>query len=106
MSLSDLFAWTQRSVYGDLRTSGGSNEVHRSLQQWYAHKLAQIVLAPMPGTPYDAQSLARAELVDLQSELQSASSHGGDALSAAHLASLKAIVNQTLDARIALPAGA
>jgi uncharacterized protein DUF4953/uncharacterized protein DUF5117 len=103
MSLSDLFAWTQDSVFRDLRTGGGSNEIHRSIQQWYAHKLAQIVLAPMPGTPYDAQSLARAELVDLQSELQSA--HGGDTLAAAHIASLKATVNQALDARIALPAG-
>jgi hypothetical protein len=103
MSLADLFAWTQESVYGDLRTGGRSNEIHRSIQQWYAHKLAQIVLAPMPGTPYDAQSLARAELVDLQSKLQSASASSGDALAAAHIASLKAIVNQTLDARIALP---
>jgi hypothetical protein len=103
MSLADLFAWTQDSVFRDLRTGAGSNEIHRSVQQWYAHKLAQIILAPMPGTPYDAQSLARAELVDLQSELQSA--HGGDALAAAHLASLRATVNQALDARIALPAG-
>jgi hypothetical protein len=103
MSLADLFAWTQDAVFRDLRTGAGSNEIHRSVQQWYAHKLAQIILAPMPGTPFDAQSLARAELVDLQSELQSA--RAGDALTAAHLASLKAIVNQALDARIVLPAG-
>jgi hypothetical protein len=103
MGLADLFAWTQDAVFRDLRTGAGSNEIHRSVQQWYAHKLAQIILAPMPGTPYDAQSLARAELVDLQSELQSA--RGGDALTAAHLASLRAIVNQALDARITLPAG-
>jgi hypothetical protein len=106
MSLSDLFAWTQDAVYRDLRTGGGSNEVHRSVQQWYARKLSQIVLKPAEGTPYDAQSLARAELVNLQSELQpAASGYGGDALYAAHLASLKAIVNQTLDARVALPPG-
>ena len=104
MSLSDLFAWTQEAVYRDLRTGSASNEVHRSVQQWYARKLTQIVLKPDAGTPFDAQSLARAELVNLQSSLQAASGHG-DALTAAHLASLKAIVNQTLDARIMVPAG-
>jgi hypothetical protein len=103
MRLADLFAWTQGAVYRDLRRGGGSNEIHRSVQQWYARKLSQIVLKPADGTPYDAQSLARAELVDLQSELQSA--RGGDAMGAANVASLKAIVNQTLDARIVVPAG-
>ena len=103
MSLSDLFAWTQDAVYRDLRNGGGSNEVHRSVQQWYARKLSQLVLKPADGTPYDAQSLARAELVNLQGTLQSA--RGADTLTAAHIASLKAIVNQTLDARIVVPAG-
>jgi hypothetical protein len=105
MGLADLFSWTQSAVYGDLRNGGRSNEIHRSVQQWYAHKLAQIVLAPMPGTPYDAQSLARAELVDLQSDLRSASGRSIDSLTAAHVAGLQALVNQALDARIVVPAG-
>ena len=102
MSLADLFSWTQDAVFRDLRGGGRSNEIHRSVQQWYAHKLAQILLAPTAGTPYDAQSLARAELVDLQSELRSGG--GGDAMTAAHIASLRALVDQTLDARTVVPA--
>jgi hypothetical protein len=41
--------------------------------------------------------------VNLHSTLQSA--RGADTLTAAHIASLKAIVNQTLDARVVVPAG-
>jgi Met-zincin/Domain of unknown function (DUF5117) len=105
MSLADLFSWTQASVYGDLRSSGAPSEIHRSVQQWYAHLLAGLVLSPAAGTPYDAQSLARAELVDLQSELNAARARGGhDALTAAHLASLQVLVDRTLNAQIALPA--
>ncbi len=106
MSLTDLFNWTQTSLYGDLRdpklrTIG---EVHRALQQWYARKLGQIWLAPEPGTPYDAQSLARASLVALRGSLKTALSRPGlDQLTRAHLESLADVVTQALDARQVIP---
>lgn len=106
MSLTDLFDWTQNSLYGDMRdpklkTIG---QVHRALQQWYARKLAQIWLAPAPATPYDAQSLARANLVALRGDLKLALGRSGlDELTRAHLESLQDVVNRALDARQVIP---
>ncbi|HXW50414.1 MAG TPA: zinc-dependent metalloprotease, partial [Candidatus Acidoferrales bacterium] len=107
MSLTDLFDWTQRSLFGDLhdpklQTIG---EVHRAIQQWYARKLVQIWLAPDPGTPYDGQSMARAELVDLQGTLAGALGRSGlDEVTRAHLASLQDVVTRALTARQMVPA--
>jgi hypothetical protein len=106
MSLTDLFAWTHHAVFGDL-TDGAvasAGEIHRNLQQWYARKLAQLVLSPAKGTPYDAQSLARADLVALQGEIAHARhAYALDALAQAHLASLAAVVGGALSAKTVLP---
>jgi hypothetical protein len=107
MSLSDLFDWTQNSLYGDLRDPklNSIGEVHRATQQWYARKLAQIWLAPAAGTPYDAQSMARAELVDLKGSLATALSRSGlDEMTRAHLESLQDVVTRALGARQVVPA--
>ena len=107
MSLTDLFDWTQSALYGDLGQSKlrSIGEVHRALQQWYARKLAQIWLAPAPRTPYDAQSLARAKLVELRHDVVSVLDRGGlDELTRAHLESLQDVVSRALDARLVVPA--
>jgi uncharacterized protein DUF4953/uncharacterized protein DUF5117/uncharacterized protein DUF5118 len=106
MSLTDLFDWTQAALYGDLARKDLSTmgPVHRTLQQWYARKLVQIWLAPDPGTPYDAQSLARSELVALRDALNSALGRSGlDELTRAHLESLRDVVGRALDARQFVP---
>lgn len=107
MSLTDLFAWTHRAVFGDLLDGNVAHagEIHRTLQQWYTRKLAQIVLTPAPGTPYDAQSLARADLVSLQSEIAHAQHASGlDAMTQANLGSLAQVVHQALSAGIVITA--
>lgn len=107
MNLTDLFSWTQTSIFRDLRGKhiGSAGEIHRDLQQWYTRKLAQIVLAPAAGTPYDAQSLARAELVSLGGDLRAASRVSGlDTLTHAHIAALQSVVDRALSARTVLPA--
>ncbi|HLW37333.1 MAG TPA: zinc-dependent metalloprotease, partial [Candidatus Eremiobacteraceae bacterium] len=106
MSLVDLFDWTQSAVYGDLRDPKLSSigEVHRSLQQWYARMLAHLWLAPAADTPYDAQSLARAQLVALRSDVKTAlSRHGLDEMTRAHLEALQDAVSRPLDARQLIP---
>jgi len=105
MSLADLFAWTQASVFAGFHVPHARpDEIERSLQQWYARQLAEIVLTPKPGTPYDAQSLARAELVALRSDLRAARRMpGGDALAQAHLAALEVVADQALSARTVIP---
>lgn len=106
MSLSDLFTWMQTAVFGDLRGTSTSpiGEIHRNLQQEYARRLAQLVLSPATATPYDAQSLARAELVQLRDSIAAAQKSGRlDTLTRAHLQSLATVVDQTLSARVVLP---
>ena len=105
MSLADLFDWTQASVYGDLRSKGyAPNQIRRNLQQWYARHLIGLWLKPEPGTPYDAQSLARFKLGQLQSDVRYALSRGvSDELVRAHLENLGVIVARALDTRNVVP---
>ena len=108
MSLSDLFAWMQQSAFGDTQAKGLTTigEIHRNLQQTYARMLSQMVLHPAPGTPFDAQSLARAELKSMQSEVATAlKSSKLDAVTRAHLEALSDLATQTLGARQVLDSG-
>jgi len=108
MSLGDLFSWTQASVFGDLRSSGltSISLIHRSEQQSYTALLSGLLLSPAPGTPYDAQALARVELTDIQSHLRSAlASSKLDAMTRAHLEDLQVRVGRTLEAKTVIPAG-
>jgi len=102
MSLVDLFNWTQTAVFGDLRDPklAGIGQVHRSLQQWYARMLARLWIAPAPDTPYDAQSLARAQLSSLRKDIRTALGRRGlDQMTRAHLEALQDAVSRPLDAR-------
>ncbi len=109
MSLSDLFDWTQAALYRDLSSKQlrSIGEVHRALQQYYARLLVQLWLAPKAGTPYDAQSLARAKLVSLRSDVSVALSRPDlDEMTRSHLESLQEVVTRALDARQIVPAPA
>jgi len=78
--------------------------VRRNLQQSYARMLVALWLQPDPGTPYDAQSLARAKLVQLRSDVHAALSRGGlDELQRAHLENLETVVARALDTRNVIP---
>ena len=102
MSLADLFDWMQQSAFGDLNNAHLAvvSELRRNLQQSYARLLAQMVLHPAQGTPYDAQSLARSELKSLQHSVHVAmGSPRLDTMTRAHLDSLDELATQTLAAR-------
>ena len=106
MSLTDLFSWMQASAFGDLsnRSLATIPLVHRDLQQRYASVLTNLMLAPAPGTPFDAQALARAKLTDLQGNLRSAlASTKLDTITRAHLEDLQVRVGRALDARTVIP---
>jgi hypothetical protein len=96
MSLVDLFSWTHRAVFGDLQDGSvaSAGEIHRSLQQWYARQLVDMVRKPDEGTPYDAQSLARADLVQLRAEVAKAKRvRNLDPMTRAHLDALESVAN-------------
>ena len=109
MSIADLFAWSRTGIFGDIANGrvGQSGEVRRNLQMRFAKRLAQMWTAPHAGTPNDAQSLARLQLVRLDGDIHTAlQKRGLDDLTQAHLQALDAVARQALEARatIAPPA--
>ncbi len=108
MSLTNLFDWARGSIFGDL--TGGINSagpIRRNLQVNYAKRLSDMWVNPAPGTPADAQALARIQLQQLrQLAAQGLQSSGLSELTRAHLGALAAIAQQALDAKAnILPAG-
>jgi hypothetical protein len=106
MTLADLFAWTQTAIFHDIASGRpGGSQIHRNLQRRYARMLASMITAPSPGTPLDAQALARIELVDLAAGIhRSLGRKELEFQTRAHLAALASDVERALDARTVIPA--
>ena len=106
MTLSDLFTWAQRSIYGDLAPVQlkTATAVRRNLQRRYASLLATLAVAPPRGTPYDAQALARFELSDLDGRIGSALRGTNDLQARAHLEAMRVDVRRALRAQGIVPA--
>jgi len=102
MMLSDLFEWSQGSIYGDIANGkvAQATQVHRNLQRRYATMLRMMALTPAPGTPYDAQALARYELIALDRDVTKAMGRSGlDLQIRAHLGALHDDASRTLKAQ-------
>ncbi|MGD0475814.1 MAG: hypothetical protein ABSB70_21705 [Candidatus Velthaea sp.] len=106
MTLADLFDWTRASVYGDLRPGAlPQTQLRRNLQRNYTRLLARLTVAPYPGTPYDAQALARYELRRLAAGVHGLQRRSNlDEQTRAHLDALQNDVARALDAKLLLPA--
>jgi hypothetical protein len=95
LTLTDLFDHLQGTVYGDLSTRGLRSIplLQRNLQQRYARTLATVATAPAAGTPYEAQALARSQLMALERSVDAIlRSTSPDASTRAHLVALRARV--------------
>jgi hypothetical protein len=105
MTLSDLFVWTQQSVFGDLAKGKPDRTLLRhNLQRNYTKMLEHIAVAPSDGTPYDAQALALHELVAEQGYLhRDLAVSNLDLETRAHLEALQAEVRRTLDTKDVSP---
>ena len=101
MTTADLFAWTQNSVYGDLANGRmPKSAITRNLQRTYARLLVKLAVAPFPGTPYDAQALARHELIALSAVTRGNLMRSGlDLQTRAHLEALQGDINRGLDTK-------
>ena len=102
MTISDLFAWTQSSIYGDIANGkvAQAGEVRRNLQRRYAVMLRTLAVDPPKGTPYDAQALARHELAALDHDAATAlGTRGLDLLTRAHLEALHEDASRALHAQ-------
>jgi hypothetical protein len=104
MTLADLFTWTQTSVFGGLDAGRPSTQIRRNLQRAYARMLARMITSPVPGTPLDAQALARLELTSVDGLTKRALAKSAlDLQARAHLVALQADVERALDAKFVLP---
>ncbi|MGA3038150.1 MAG: zinc-dependent metalloprotease [Vulcanimicrobiaceae bacterium] len=101
MSMTDLFTWNQNAIFGDLRTGAVAHatSVRRNLQRRYTALLAKLAAVPTKGTPYDAQSLARYELGDLEGRIDVALHKTSDVQTHAHLEAMRADAARALRAR-------
>jgi hypothetical protein len=105
MSVADLFAWTQDSIYGDLANGRTpKTAIRRNLQRTYARLLGKMAANAVPGTPLDAQALARHELVALSGNIRVNLMRSNlDMQTRAHLEALQTEANRALDTRNVVP---
>ena len=104
MTLTDLFDWTRTGLFGDLQNGAVAKAgvVRRNAQMNFARRLALLWIAPKPGTPEDAQALARLQLEYLAANTARTVHRSFDEQTQAHVEALHAIAVQALEARAAL----
>jgi hypothetical protein len=79
--------------------------VRRDLQRLYLNSLIRMIVNPLPDTPEDARTLARATLADLGAQLDRARRSDLDAYTRAHLADSRERITQALHAQMFQNAG-
>lgn len=100
MSLEDLFSSMQSSVYAEVGRRSDVSELRRGLQLRYEATLIRLVDSPDPHAPLDASSLARSELMTLDSGCSAAlRSQSLDMISRAHYETMRAKADQALNPR-------
>jgi len=100
-TLADLFTGVRQAVWSELDSGASSNSFRRNLQREHLRRLIQIVLRPAEGTPEDAITLARADLMELQGKINRALSGGQvDATNRAHLDETRARIQAALEAQV------
>ena len=117
LTLPELFATLTTSIWNEIgypapngRFSLPRNvvSVRRDLQRTYLNNLIRMTLNPLPETPEDARTLARATLADLGAELDRALARRGielDVYTRAHLADSRERITQALHAQMFQNAG-
>jgi hypothetical protein len=101
MTLADLFTWMETSAFGDCQANAPSRStLHHNLQRSYARLLERLAISPPPGTPYDAQALARHELAATRDAVRRCLHRGNpDLQTQAHLEALDDEIGRSLDTR-------
>jgi hypothetical protein len=101
MTLADLFTWTRDGIFGDIADGSiaKAGPVRRTLQTSFANGMANMWVVPAPGTPADAQALARMQLGYLQRNTTATLQRGHlDDVTRAHLEALNSIATEALNA--------
>ena len=110
VAIPELFATLTRAIWSEAAYSatgkaavpGNITSVRRDLQRLYLNSLIRMIVSPLPETPEDARTLARATLADLGGELDRAVARQVqlDPYTRAHLADSKERISQALNAQM------
>ena len=108
--LSDLFGALNGAVFAELDGAAGGgreaiNSFRRNLQRALIDREIQMLVAPAPGTPEDARSLARLHLSRIAGKMEKAVAAGvADDTSRAHLMESQVRIQRSLEAQVAIDA--
>jgi hypothetical protein len=116
VTIPELFTTLTRGIWAEAAypTAGRAavprniTSVRRDLQRLYLNSMIRMIVSPLPETPEDARTLARATLADLSGELDRALLRRGaelDPYTRAHLVDSKERISQALNAQMVQTAG-
>jgi len=99
ISLSEVYATLQGTVWAELRSGAEISLIRRNLQREHLKRLQAVLTRAPASLPPDALSLARLHATELQAQLRSAVAKGGLTVeSRAHLADSLGQLTQALRA--------
>ena len=114
VTIPELFTTLTRAIWAEAYATPGITaprniaSVRRDLQRLYLNSLIQMMVNPLPDTPEDARTLARATLAGLGAELHRALLRRGvelDPYTKAHLVDSRERISQALNAQLIQTAG-
>ncbi len=115
VTIPELFTTLTQAIWAEAAYTAGKattprniTSVRRDLQRIYLNSLIRMVVGPLPETPEDARTLARATLADLGAELDRTLLQRGIALdpyTRAHLVDSRERITQALNAHMIQTAG-
>jgi hypothetical protein len=104
LGLPELFASLADAIWAETAPKAVRNigSVRRDVQRLHLNAMVRMVVAPAPGTPEDARTIARMTLSDLGVRLDRALQHRTDLddYTRAHLLDSRERIEQALDARM------
>lgn len=103
ISLPEVYGTLQESIWSELKSGNDIERLRRNLQREHLKRVQTLLTRGSPTLPPDALSLLRQNAVDLQQELQRASTRGRLSVEArAHVKDSLALLTEALKASMTL----
>ena len=100
-SMADMFNGVREAIWSEVAAGSNVDSFRRNLQRAHLDTLINLIIKPAKGTPHDAVTLARADLVDLKKAATKALNGGSlDRVTRAHLEETSARIEAALTAQV------